>query len=197
MKIDFVDAYILAGGKSLRMGENKAFLVFKEKPFIDIIYLRLSRIFKNVTVVTKEEEKILYKNKRIVFDVFHFQTPLVGILTALKHAISDFIFIKSCDNPLFSTKLIKSMIELINGYDVILPKLSDGFHPLFAIYSKNCIKPIEMQLNEKNLKTIDFFKEVKVRLVDEGNVKRYDPDLISFININTKNDYEIFKGNYI
>ncbi len=197
MKIDFVSAYILAGGKSERMGENKAFLFFREKPFIDEIYNGLSRIFKNVTIVTKPEYKALYKRKKLVFDIMSLQTPLVGILTALKHSINDFVFIKSCDNPIFSADLIKAMTEQINGYDVVMPKLSDGFHPLFAIYSKNCLTPIENQLKNGNRRTIDFFRHVNICLMDEEKVKKYDPDLVSFININTKKDYELFKGNYL
>lgn len=195
MKIENVYAYILTGGRSERMGENKAFLTLDNQTFIDIIYRKLSTLFQEVFVITKKEYKDLYKGFKVVCDVREEQSPIIGILTALSHSKKEYVFIKSCDNPLFSEELIKRMTDLAFGYDVVVPYLSDGLHPLFAIYSRKSIEVIKSQLEMKNFKIIDFFDHLKVYLIKEEEVKRYDVKLISFLNINTREDYESLKRN--
>lgn len=197
MDIKNVNAYILSGGKSARMGENKAFLTLNNKKFIDIIYKELSFFFKDVFVVTKKEYDYLYKGYRVIYDICEEQSPVVGILTALTHCNSRFAFIKSCDNPLFSIDLIKRMIDLAEGYDVVIPFLNDGYHPLFGVYSKKCIDIINRQIKKNNFKVIDFLSFLDVYLIREEEAVKYDKNLISFFNINTKKDYESFIRNYL
>ncbi|MCX7990645.1 MAG: molybdenum cofactor guanylyltransferase [Proteobacteria bacterium] len=197
MKIDGVSAYILSGGKSQRMGENKAFLSIKNERFIDILYRNLSILFHNVFIITKEDYGHLYKNYDIIYDIYKDQSPIIGILTALIHSKNNYVFIKSCDNPFFSEKLIRMMSDLIKRYDAVVPNLTDGLHPLFAIYSKNCIKAIKEQIEKNNFKVVDFLNRLDVYFLREEEVIKFDENLISFININTKEDYESFKRNYL
>lgn len=192
MKIRNVNAYVLTGGMSSRMGENKAFLTFKNERFIDIIIKELSSVFENIYIVTKKEYLPLYKDYNVVCDISVKQGPIIGILTALIHSNNPYVFIKSCDNPLFSKTLIKRMVSLIKDYDIVMPYLRDGYHPLFAVYSKNCSDVIKKQIIMDNLKVIDFLKNLDVYLIKEEEVMKYDKNLISFYNINTKKDYESF-----
>lgn len=197
MGLNNINAYILSGGKSERMGENKALLTLNNQKFIDIIYKELSKLFKEVYVVTKKEDIHLYKDYNVVYDIYPQQSPMVGILTALMHSNGSYVFIKSCDNPVFSAKLIEYMLDLINGYDVIIPSLRDGYHPLFAVYSKKCIDIIKKQIEKNNFKIVDFLDFLDVYLMREEEVIKYDKNLISFLNINTKKDYESFIRNYL
>lgn len=192
-----INAYILTGGKSERMGENKAFLTLNNQKFIDIIYRELSSIFEDVFIVTKEEYGSLYKGYKVIYDIIPDQSPIIGILTALIHSDSKVAFIKSCDNPVFSIDLIKRMINLAEKYDIVIPYLKDGYHPLFGVYSKKCIDVINRQIKKNNFKVVDFLRFLNVYLITEEEAIKYDKNLISFFNINTKKDYDSFIRKYL
>lgn len=192
-----INAYILTGGKSERMGENKAFLTLNNQKFIDIIYRELSSIFEDVFVVTKKEYGSLYKGYKVIYDLNSEQSPIIGILTALIHNKNSFAFIKSCDNPVFSIELIKRMVSISEKYDVVIPFLKDGYHPLFGVYSKKCIDVINRQIKKNNFKVVDFLSFLDVYLIKEEEAIIYDKNLISFFNINTKKDYDSFIRNYL
>ncbi|MGB9630078.1 MAG: molybdenum cofactor guanylyltransferase, partial [Thermodesulfobacteriota bacterium] len=87
--------------------------------------------------------------------------------------------------------LIRYLISNIEGEDVILPKTNDGFQPLHAIYSKNCQKAIKIILEEGKNKILDFYPMVKVKIIEEDKFKNLDPELKSFININTPEELKI------
>jgi len=80
------------------------------------------------------------------------------------------------------------MIEKHTQGDVIVPNTSDGLEPLHAIYSKGCLKPIKNLISRGNLKIVDFFTEVTVVYVSEREILKYDPMLVSFLNVNTMED---------
>ena len=90
--------------------------------------------------------------------------------------------------PNLNLKLIKYIFKQKNGFDVVVPHLKKGYETLFAMYSKNCIIPIQKTLNSGNLRIKNFFNKVKVREIKEVEVKRFgDPDIL-FMNINTQDD---------
>ena len=80
------------------------------------------------------------------------------------------------------------MIEMTNGYDVVVPRLNGFLEPLHAVYSRHCLMPIKKQLNRNELKIQSFFHEAKVRYIRESDIKRYDPKGIAFLNVNTEDD---------
>jgi molybdopterin-guanine dinucleotide biosynthesis protein A len=77
------------------------------------------------------------------------------------------------------------LFENVQGDDVIVPRTKDGLQPLHAIYSKNCLAPIKRTIEEGKYRIIDFFKLVKVKVVDERDFLFLDPLRESFMNVNT------------
>jgi len=92
--------------------------------------------------------------------------------------------------PFIDEKVILYLKDQIDSYDVVVPQTSRGLEPLHAFYSKNCIQPMYRCLNEGRLRIIDFFSEVKVRIVDELEFKGLDVSTRSLINLNTPEEYE-------
>ncbi len=82
------------------------------------------------------------------------------------------------------------MGEERDEYDVIVPKTSDGLHPLHAIYSKKCLDPISQSLDRNDLKIIHFFQKVRVRYIEEMEIRQFDPHMRSVINVNTEEEME-------
>jgi molybdopterin-guanine dinucleotide biosynthesis protein A len=85
------------------------------------------------------------------------------------------------------------MILLARGHDVVIPRIGRLLEPLHAIYSKSCLEPIDRLLARGWLKIIDFYSEVRVRYVEEDEVDIFDPQHLSFFNVNTPNDLEEVK----
>jgi molybdopterin-guanine dinucleotide biosynthesis protein A len=184
-----VTAIILAGGKSRRMGLNKAFLKYGNKTFIEHQITRLNRIFDEIILSANDASIYTHLNLPIVSDVIPERGPLGGICAGLVRSTSFHAFVIACDMPFIHEKIILYLKEQIDGYDVVVPRTSRGLEPLHAFYSKNCIQPMYRCLNEGRLRIIDFFSEVKVKIVDEQEFKKLDVSTQTLVNLNTPEEY--------
>jgi molybdopterin-guanine dinucleotide biosynthesis protein A len=95
--------------------------------------------------------------------------------------------------PFVNVTLLKYLIGMSEGYDFVLPRVNGLLEPLHAIYSKNCIAPIESILKEGKKVIIELIKHVKVRYIETEEVDKIDPGHLSFFNINTKEELELAK----
>lgn len=186
--IDKITAIILAGGKSSRMGQDKSFLELAGKPLIKITIDTLSEIFKSLLIITNNPEPYKTFGIRVAGDSIKDCGPLGGIYTGLTIAETTNNFIVACDMPFLNKELIYYMVKEIQDYDVVVPEFNGRLEPLCAIYSKNCIKPIENQIFNQKLKVTDFFKSLKVRVIKDKEIKQFDPEGLYFTNINTRED---------
>ena len=187
-----ISGIILSGGKGLRMGgQNKAFIQIGGKPIIHRIHSLLQRLFKEVIIVTNQKELFSDMDAKIYEDLIPNRGALIGLYTGLFYSSYPYSFCVACDMPFLNEALIRYLISNIEGEDVILPKTNDGFQPLHAIYSKNCQKAIKIILEEGKNKILDFYPMVKVKIIEEDKFKNLDPELKSFININTPEELKI------
>src|SRR3990167_7393360 len=138
-----ITAIILAGGKSSRMGFDKAFLRIRHRPIIADILDKLKNIFDEILIVISPSRAFGYSanstDLRVVSDVFPEKGPLGGIYTGLLNSKTKYNFVAACDMPFLNAALIRYLVEHKGDYDIIIPKMGKEFHPLFGIYSKNCI----------------------------------------------------------
>ncbi len=188
-------AIILAGGKSRRMGFNKAFLKYGDTTFIGHQIERLSEIFDEIILSANDTDTYTHLGLPIVPDVIPGKGPLSGICAGLMRSASSHAFVIACDMPFVHEKVIRYLKEQIDGYDVVVPQTSRGLEPMHAFYSRNCIQPMYRCINEGRLRIIDFFSEVKVRIVDEQEFKGLDLSTQSLTNLNTPEEYQKYCGN--
>jgi molybdopterin-guanine dinucleotide biosynthesis protein A len=125
---------------------------------------------------------------RVVGDIYPHKGPLGGIYSGLVASRSFYSLVVACDMPFLNSDLLRYMSGLCSGFDVGIPMIGDYMEPLHAIYSQNCLEPIERQLKRGRLKVGDFFPAVRVRYVGGEEIDRFDPEHLSFFNINTKAD---------
>ena len=189
-----ITGVILAGGENVRMGENKAFLEIHGQRIIDRTAELFQALFSQIILVTNTPLEYSYLDLEIVVDLIPKSGSLIGIYTGLFYSSHAHSFITACDMPFLNRKVIEYMITISRHYDVVIPHLNDGYHPLHALYSKRCIKFIEELIREDNLKIIDFFNKVKVREVTPDEISSLDPAMNAFLNINTPEDLEKLKG---
>lgn len=184
-----VTGVILAGGKSRRMGRNKALLEIGGERIIVKTVSLFKSIFKEVILVTNTPEEYADIDVKIVADIFPGKGSLGGIYTGLAYASCDYSFVVSCDMPFLKKGLIEHLINMRDGFDVVVPKLMDGYEPLHAVYSKRCLKPIEALIKKDDLRIIGFYPDVKVRDILEAELAPFNSEPSPFININTPEDY--------
>ena len=189
-----VTGIILSGGKNIRMGKNKAFLEVGGQRIIDRTAELFQEIFSQVILVTNEPLQYAYLDIEIVTDLIPMSGSLIGIYTGLFYSSNTHCFVTACDMPFLNQKVVEYIISIKENYDVVIPHLKDGYHPLHALYSKRCLKSIEELINEDNLKIINFFNKVKVREITSNEMSSIDPVMNSFLNINTPEDLEKLKS---
>ncbi len=191
-----MNAVILVGGKSSRMGSNKAFLELKGKTFIELQIELLRKMFDEISISANTSAEYEYLDLPIFKDVYPGKGPLGGIYTSLINSSSLHTFMLACDMPFVEPELIKHLKDLTKEYDVVIPKSEKGLEPLHAFYSKKCIDPIKRSLNENNLRIISFFPHVNVKIVELDSLASSDRFKNSIKNLNTMDDYEdVTNGN--
>lgn len=181
---------ILAGGENIRMGDNKAFIRVKGRRIIDRTAELFHEIFGHVILVTKEPLTYSHLNLEIVVDLIPKSSSLIGMYTGLFYASTPYCFVVACDMPFLNRKVIDYMVSLRKDYDVVIPVLDDGYHPVHALYSRRCIPPIERLIRTGNFKITDFFNRVAVREVTPKEIRALDPTMEAVLNINTPEDLE-------
>ena len=184
-----ITGIILAGGKNLRMGKNKAFLEINGRRIIDRTKDLFLELFDEVLVVTNSPLEYVDLNLRLVADLIPEKGSLGGIYTGLFHSFHARAFVAACDMPFLNRSLIQHLIQRAPNFDIVIPKTDDGFQPLHAVYSQNCLPFMEELLRQNNLKIIDFFRRVEVCEVPMEEILPLDPDLRAFLNINTPEDF--------
>ena len=188
---------ILAGGKSKRMGTNKAFLEINGQRMIDQIVDIFKNTFEEVILVTNSPIEYLHLDLRIVTDLVPNKGALGGIFTGLFYASFHHIFVTACDMPFLNKGFIDYMVSKAGNFDAVVPLSSDGLEPLHAIYSKRCIRHIETQLESDDLKITNFYPKVRVKEIGHHEILSFDPKSSLFFNINTTEDMEKVRGEKI
>ena len=181
---------ILAGGLNTRFsGINKAFVRVGGKRILDYVYDLCNDLFEEIILVTNDPLQYLEWDAVVTTDLFPIRSSLTGIHAGLFCATTPYAFFTACDSPFLTKEVAETIIDQIEPrFDVFIPKTSAGLEPLCAVYSKQCLKPVEQQLIQKKLKIHGFFENVRVKKIPEKIFLEKDPDLISFFNINTPED---------
>ena len=176
---------ILAGGKSTRMGENKAFIKVEGIPIIRRIHSTFKSLFREIIVVTNQKELFENLDANIFVDLLPNRGALAGLYTGLYYSSLPFCFCVACDMPFLNKDVIAYLIRRLDDADVVIPKTHDGLQPLHAIYSKSCLQPVKKTLDQGKSKILDFYPMVRLKVIEEEEFLPLDPEKRSFININT------------
>lgn len=182
---------ILSGGKSIRMGENKAFIEIEGIPIIHRIHNLLEKLFDEVIIVTNQKDLLSNLPAKIYTDLIPDRGVLGGLYTGIFFSSFQYSFCVACDMPFLKESVIKYLINKIKENDVVVPKTKDGLHPLHAIYSKNCLEPIKKIIGQGKYKIVDFYAMVKVKIIEENEFLSLDPLKESFINVNTPEELHL------
>lgn len=185
---------ILAGGKSIRLGHDKVLEKVGSVSLLEQVISRIDSLSTEVIIVTAEERtlpQLIERPKiKVVSDIYPGIGSLGGIYTGLVTSNSYHNLVVAVDMPFLNQPLLRYMLEVSDGFDFVLPRINTFFEPLHAVYSKYCIEPIESLIKQGRKVIIELFDYVKVRYIEAGEIDKFDPQHLSFFNINTKVDLE-------
>lgn len=183
-------AIILAGGKSSRIGsdQDKALLKLNGKRLIDIVISKLKYLVgDDIIIVAPPEKYPLYK--QVIPDLFYQKGLLVGLYSGLKASASQYNLVVGCDMPFLKVELLRYMGGKLDSNHIIIPRYAKSYiEPLCAIYSKDCLDVMKRNIEAGILSIKRILPYLKVRYIEEEEIKRVDPDFNSFFNINYKED---------
>jgi molybdopterin-guanine dinucleotide biosynthesis protein A len=187
-------AVILHGGKSTRMGVDKSQLVFQGDTLFGHVLTQVAKFASPLVIAGGTDSSLTKKSPPVIFvkDQRPDVGPLEGIrvgLTELGPAV-EFAFITGCDAPLIKPRLIAHLFELIEDYQAIVPVQGDRVFGMTAIYRTDIAEDLQTLIDQKQHRVRDLARHFDALQVDLESLKEYDPGLDSFININSREDYE-------
>lgn len=154
---------------------------------------RLAILGSEIIVATADGQGIPCSSAvpiKTVADIHPGKGALVGIHSGLTASSSSSAIVVACDMPFLNVGLLRYMVEARGGCDVAVPRIGRMVEPLCAIYSRDCLVPIRRLLQQNELRILKLFSMVDVRYIEEDEIDRFDPEHLSFFNVNTPADLE-------
>ncbi len=198
---------VLAGGASRRMGRDKAWIELNGKFLIVRVIEALQDLGSEIIVVANDVERFEKLDARVVRDEFPNTGSLGGLYSGLNAAQNELAVAVACDMPFLNVDLLKFLISLSFDCDIVIPSAYDAkrrgderktgqggnentakkmnLHPLHAVYRKTCLMPMREKILQNDLRMISFHDAMRVKIVEQSEIGKIDPQLLSFWNVNT------------
>ena len=177
---------LLAGGKSLRMGHDKARIEIGGRPLLSRSLDLLCHYFATV-LIAGDRPDLARPNIPVIPDIYP-GSALGGLYTGLRSAQTDWIFVAPCDMPYPDAKILELLLKHRNGADAVIPRTPKGYEPVFALYHKNCLPHMEEMLQQGQYRIYDFYQRIKVHYLDWSQMPTGWER--SLLNINTPEQLE-------
>jgi molybdopterin-guanine dinucleotide biosynthesis protein A len=209
-----VSILINAGGKSSRMGSDKALLDLGGKPMIERILEQTVGLGDQI-IVTNYPAQYAYLGLPMASDTHPDLGALGGLYTCLQAATQPYALVLACDMPFINRPLLDYMLSLAPQFEAVVPRIipqpppsttppsgsaqeatstrKPEAEPFRAIYSKACLDPIRRALDSGRMRMISFFPDIQLRWVEEAEIKQFDPELLTFKNCNTPEELQEIK----
>jgi molybdenum cofactor guanylyltransferase len=183
-----------AGGKSSRMGQDKALLNFGGQPMIQHILGRLEALADETIITTNHPENYCFLGLPLVPDIIPDRGALGGLYTALSAAAHPLVAVVACDLPFASPEILRACRDLLFAdpkLDAAIPSTKNGMEPLHAVYRREtCLPAVKAALDTGKWKLIVWHAQTNVRVLTPDEVTTLDPDGLAFCNINTPDAFD-------
>jgi len=193
-------AIILAGGSSIRFGRNKALVRLKDKPLIEYIIDQSRKITDSIVVTIskndsiEEFQKILPSDIEIIRDDGGLKSPLTGLMSGMNKFSEGYIAAIACDMPFVKSEVLNMLFEKVIGFDLAIPRWPNGYlEPLLAVYefkkTWQCLRQLKISNSTRVSDLISMLEAVNY--LDINEIRKIDPSLRVFFNINSENELKI------
>lgn len=189
-----VSAILLTGGKSSRMGTNKALLSLGESHAVTRIVEVAKTHCKEIILATNEPESYSFLALPCVRDIYQEKGPLGGLHSGLSRITNPLALVFPCDLPLISSEYIPPLLEADAKYDIVIYEAAGRIHPLFGRYHQSVLPRVITCLEEERLKIQEFFQPLQVKILKAEDYHFAVSPEICLMNMNTPADYEKVKS---
>ncbi|VUT27472.1 MAG: molybdopterin-guanine dinucleotide biosynthesis protein MobA [Candidatus Syntrophoarchaeum sp. GoM_oil] len=196
---------ILAGGTSSRFGfRDKSLIKLDGEPLLVHVIHKVKRVADEVVLSFQSEEQAeravkmcdLERGIKIAIDCVDGYGPIAGINAAMKLVDSDSTFIVACDMPNLNTDVIELLFNLLEGYDAVVPIWENGYiEGLHSVYTRGAtLRATEECIRLGERKLLMLMNRLNVRYVPVEEIRKLDPRLLTFSNINSEEDLHLSRG---
>lgn len=188
--IESVTGVVLAGGKSTRMGTDKALMRVGEQTLLERCVTTLQRCFARNLLIANRPEAFSYLQFPVFRDDVPNLGPLGGICTALRRVQTPAIFVVACDMPFLNADLIRAMASALGELDAVAAEIGGRFEPLHAAYQRRILPLVEARIAAGDCSVYRLLEVLRVRSFTEANMARFPDWQRSLLNLNTPEDLE-------
>jgi molybdopterin-guanine dinucleotide biosynthesis protein MobB len=184
-----VSLALLTGGRSTRMGEDKAFAEFQGSTLLEWIRDRLAPSFSHVFVVTREPSRFQHLGLPVVNDALSEDGSAVGIYSAVLASPTERVVCVACDMPFVTPRFVRVLAERSEGFEVFVPRHGGHLQPLCAVYSKGTLDAYRDFIGSGRRRIVDVYPSLNTGYLDMDGGEFGDPEQL-FMNVNTPAELE-------
>jgi molybdopterin-guanine dinucleotide biosynthesis protein A len=184
-----VVGFVVAGGRSRRMGRDKALLPWGKRTLLDHAIDRLRAVTDDVRVLCGPEPRYELHGVPVVPDAVVDQGALGGVVSGLMAAGRPLALFLAVDLPGVPPALLQALVAASPGFDAVVPVWPRGPEPLCAVYSASCLEPIRKRLAIGDAKMTSFWPDVRVLQWGPAETSRFGDPAELFANLNRPEDY--------
>jgi molybdopterin-guanine dinucleotide biosynthesis protein A len=187
---------VLAGGASSRLGQNKALVRIAGRSLVERVIDVLRPLVSDIVLVAPRgcgasgAEPFAHLDLPVVADVYPGVGALGGLHAGLCAIDTEYGLVVGCDMPFLNDDLLRYMISQACGYDVVMPRIGQYHEPLHALYARRCAPAMERSILAGRHRILHVLADMRIRYIAEAEIDRYDPEHLSFFNVNTPEELE-------
>jgi molybdopterin-guanine dinucleotide biosynthesis protein A len=183
-----VSGIVLAGGASLRLGQDKALVKVAGQPLVERVADVLRSLVREIVLVTPSPERLAWLGLPTVGDVYPGVGTLGGLHAGLAAIEKPYGLVVGCDMPFLNRDLLAYMIAQTGENEVIMPRVGRFYEPLHAIYARSVLPVLEERILAGQRRIRQACAGLRTRYIHEDEIVAFDPDQVSFFNVNTPED---------
>jgi molybdopterin-guanine dinucleotide biosynthesis protein A len=183
-----VSGVILAGGASSRLGINKALVRISGEALIERVVRSLEPLVGEILIVSGKARPFEGLGLRCVADIYAGAGVLGGLHAGLSRMKGRYALLVGCDMPFLSNALLRYLISLREGYDVVMPRVGHLYEPLHAVYARTCLPTLSKRIAAGERRIRRACRGLRTRYVEAERIAALDPEGLSFFNVNTQDD---------
>jgi molybdopterin-guanine dinucleotide biosynthesis protein A len=188
--VQAVSGFVVAGGRSQRMGRDKALLPWAGGTLLDHALARLREVTDDVRILSGPEPRYADRGVPVVVDAAPESGALVGVLSGLLALERPLGLFLAVDLPYVPATLLRHLMSLAADADVVVPVSPAGPEPLCAVYSRECLAPVRASVARGELKMTSFWSTLRVRQLDTQELRAFGDPARLFLNLNVPADYQ-------
>jgi len=186
--------YVVAGGRSERMGRDKALLPWADGTLLDHALARLRSVCGDVRILSGPEHRYADRGAAVRTDLVKDAGPLGGLHTGLSDLSDPLGLFLGVDVPFVPVTLLERLLAAAEGSDAVVPVVEGHPEPLCAVYRRSCREAVAARLAAGERKMTCFWPDVRVRTLAEAELAAFGDPREMFRNVNSPEDYRRARG---